>query len=412
MSSLCILGRQPALGLAELESLFGSDSVKPVGIEAALVGLDPVDMPFSRLGGSLKCGRVISTIDATGWREIEKALQSAIRQINTAMPEGKIQLGLSVYGFRPASNQLLATGLTLKKSLKSDGRSVRLVPNPGLELNAASVIHNHLTGSTGCELLIVRNGSQTIIAQTVHIQDIDDYAIRDRDRPKRDTKVGMLPPKLAQIIINLATGRYQNRRANKSTARAAQDVQTVLDPFCGTGVVLQEAMLMGYGVYGTDIEPRMIEYSESNLNWLTTSWTSPPPRLCEIGDATDHRWGPIFNYVACESYLGRPFTTLPTPDVLRQTVSDCNLIITKFLRNLHGQLPDGARLCIAVPAWQTRPGIFTHLPLTGQSSNQSVDSIKELGYNRISFEHARRDDLVYRRDDQIVARELLILTKG
>jgi len=411
MSSLCILGRQPALGLAELESLFGADSVQPAGAGAALIGLSPDTIPFNRLGGSLKCGLVIKTIDSTGWREIEKALQSCLRQVTRAMPEGKVQLGLSIYGIRVSSSQLLATGLTLKKSLKSDGRTVRLVPNTDIELNAASVIHNHLTGPTGCELLVVRDGNQTIIAQTVHVQDIDNYTVRDRDRPKRDARVGMLPPKLAQIIINLATGRHKDRQATTSRPSSPDQVSTILDPFCGTGVILQEAMLMNYGAYGTDIEPRMIEYSEANLEWLTTNWPSPPPYLCEVGDATDHRWGPIFTYVACETYLGRPFTSPPSPDVLRQTVSDCNLIIKKFLRNIYEQLPAGARLCIAVPAWQTRPGVFVHLPLTAQSSGSSVDSIEELGYNRISFEHARSEDLIYRRDDQIVARELLILTK-
>ena len=43
----------------------------------------------------------------------------------------------------------------------------------------------------------------------------------------------------------------------------------LLDPFCGTGVVLQEALLMGYDVYGTDLEPRMIDYSGANLDWLS-----------------------------------------------------------------------------------------------------------------------------------------------
>ncbi len=32
--------------------------------------------------------------------------------------------------------------------------------------------------------------------------------------------------------------------------------------------MLQEALLMGYEVYGTDLEPRMIDYSQANLGWL------------------------------------------------------------------------------------------------------------------------------------------------
>jgi hypothetical protein len=33
----------------------------------------------------------------------------------------------------------------------------------------------------------------------------------------------------------------------------------------------------------------------------------------------------------------------------------------------------------------------------------------EIGYNRMSFEHARTEDLIYYRSDQIVCRELLVL---
>ena len=49
------LGRQPELGLVELESLFGAAAVKPFGHQAALV--EP-ELDVSRLGGSVKVGTV------------------------------------------------------------------------------------------------------------------------------------------------------------------------------------------------------------------------------------------------------------------------------------------------------------------------------------------------------------------
>jgi tRNA (guanine10-N2)-dimethyltransferase len=344
----------------------------------------------------------LTTLDDGNWRGIEQYLSHAVPKLASQMPEGKIQLGLSVYGIRTTTQQLLATGLTLKKSLKKGGHSVRLIPNQELELGSASVLHNHLTGPTGCEILIVRSGSSVIIAQTTSVQDIDSYTWRDRGRPKRDAKVGMLPPKLAQIIINLA----------RPTTGGV-----ILDPFCGTGVLLQEALLMGYGVYGSDLEPRMIDYSRENIAWLKSHepWLArnidtpnshnnhdSTPVYLEVQDATKFQNNNSFSAVACETYLGRPFTDLPSPDILHQTIADCNLIISKFLRAIQPQLPPGARLCLAVPAWQVRPGTFKHLPL--------LDSLAELGYNRISFEHVRDESLVYHRADQIVARELLVVT--
>lgn len=388
-TTLVILGRQPALGLAELESLYGAANVQPVGIEAALVS---AKVDFNRLGGAIKLGRVIETVEASDWRKLERPLAQAIGTITSKMPEGKVQLGLSIYGWVVTPQQIIASGLSLKKSLRKVGLSARLVPNKTLALNSAQVLHNHLTGPTGCELLIVKTDDKTIIAQTTHVQDIDAYTLRDRGRPKRDPRVGMLPPKLAQIIANLAI-------AGKDLHKV-----TLLDPFCGTGVVLQETALMhGPAVCGSDLQERMVRYTRDNLNWLQDTFHLGFLWHLQTGDATTLTWEPTFNTVACETYLGRPFTSLPTPEILAQTVSECNTIIKKFLSNIYPQLQPGTRLCLAVPAWYIKPREFKHLPL--------IDQISEMGYNRVSFEHVRDEQLLYYREDQIVARELLVITR-
>src|SRR4051794_2242006 len=58
MQSLMILGRLPALGTAELESLYGADKVKLVGTQAVIVDVDPCLLAFDRLGGSVKFCKV------------------------------------------------------------------------------------------------------------------------------------------------------------------------------------------------------------------------------------------------------------------------------------------------------------------------------------------------------------------
>src|SRR6185503_10002944 len=100
-----------------------------------------------------------------------------------------------------------------------------------------------------------------LLAQTLFVQDIEAYGARDQARPARDARVGMLPPKLAQIMLNLSAGPL--RASAEELARLR-----VLDPFCGTGVILQEALLMGYSVLGTDIDERMVDYSRRNIKWL------------------------------------------------------------------------------------------------------------------------------------------------
>jgi tRNA G10 N-methylase Trm11 len=410
MESVMILGRLPALSLAELESLYGADKVQPIGERAAKVAVDPCLLAFDRLGGSIKFCKLLTVLDTTNWKDIEKFLVQVSPGHSQRMPEGKMRLGLSVIGLKVTTGQLEATGLTMKKAIRKTGRNVRLVPNKELELNTAQVIHNQLTGPTGWELVFVADGDKTYVVQSVKVQNIDSYTLRDRGRPKRDARVGMLPPKLAQTIINLAAGPLpEDTLQNICDIPAGEPIppkllnKTVLDPFCGTGVVLQEALLMGYGAYGSDLEKRMVDYSKANLDWLSTKLPYEATIELEAGDATNSAWQHQIDFVASESYLGRPFTSAPSPDVLQQTTSECNLIIKKFLQNIHGQLESGTRLCVAVPAWQTRNGQFKHLPL--------IDQISDLGYNRVEFERVSDSDLLYYREDQVVARQLLVLTR-
>ena len=382
MKSLIVLGRQPALGLAELESLFGADLIQPISSEAVLLDVEAVKIPFSRLGGSIKLARVLTELDTLQWRDVESFLAETITEHLHYVPDGKFRLGLSSYGLRVRPQEINASGLRLKKIIKAAGRSVRIVPNKSSSLNSAQVLHNQLTSPTGWELLAVKHGNKTILAQTFAEQDIEAYARRDQRRPMRDAKVGMLPPKLAQIIINLT-----NPAPNS----------TVLDPFCGTGVLMQEALLMNFNIYGTDIEPRMIEYTEKNLKWLF----GPNKYKLEAGDATTHKWAG-FDVVACETFLGKPLTSLPPRHVLEPIIKECDEIHDKFLTNIAGQMQSGTRLCLAVPAWKSESG-FLHL--------KTLDHLSSLGYNRGSFVHVGTENLVYHRPDQIVARELVVLEK-
>ncbi len=391
MQSIYILGRQPAIGVVELESLLGADYVRPVG-SVAVTSAYPADhLPFSRLGGSVKACKVLTTLPFTDWDKIVNYLLQAAPQFLQYLPEGKLHLGVSVYGLSVSPQRIGASALTLKKVIRAAGKSVRIVPNVKADLNAAQVLHNKLIGPSGWELVLVADRNQTILAQTVAVQDIDAYAARDQARPKRDAKVGMLPPKLAQIIVNLAS--HGNNRFGA----------VALDPFCGTGVVLQEAGLIGFNPYGTDLDERMVEYSKFNIDWLTKTFNPAPfTWFIEQADATQARWSKQFDFIAAETYLGRPFSSHPQPDVLQQVMQDVDTIHRKFLQNVALQTLPGFRMCIAIPAWKTTNG-FKHL--------KTLDSLEELGYTRQSFVHAKNDELIYHRPDQVVGRELVVLTR-
>lgn len=387
LQAILILGRQPELGLAEAESLFRADAVEPIAAQAVLIKKDPSEINFNRLGGSTRLCKLLTELPTTNWEKISDYIATELPKHVCCVPEGKIRLGITVIGKGPSPKVINATGLALKKVVKAAGRSVRVVPNTTSELNTAQVLHNQLTGPTGYELIIINKGTSTVLAQTIAVQDINAYAARDQKRPMRDARVGMLPPKLAQIIINLAKAPAEGR---------------LLDPFCGTGVVLQEAALMGHTVYGTDLDERMIRYSRDNLNWLKDSRDIQFEWFLEAGDATNHIWRQPVDTIACETYLGRPLSSLPDPTTLQKIIQDCDTIHRKFLQNLANQTTSGFRACIAVPAWKTKSG-FKHLP--------TLDSLEELGYNRLRFVHVGAQELIYHRPEQLVARELVILER-
>lgn len=397
--SIAILGRQPALGIAELESLYGADALLPFGEQACLIDMDSEDIDFDRLGGSIRIAKILTPLPSNNWNEIEKYLLKKTPE-HAKYIDGKLSFGISVFGIRVNGHQLAKTALAVKKAIKSSGISVRMVPQKETELGSATVLYNKLTAKNGWELLIVSDGQTTYLCQTTRIQDIDAYSARDQARPHRDAKVGMLPPKLAQIIINLGVGKIDDK--TKSTV--------VLDPFCGTGVVLQEAMLMDYHVYGTDLEPRMVQYSIDNLTWLDTKYPHKGDyRRVEVGDAVKHKWNfstlehtkPTI-VVAGETYLGQPLSALPSNEHLSKIIYETNLLHHKFLQNIAKQIPSGTRLCLAVPAWRGKHE-FLHLPM--------LDHLTDMGYTVLRFKSVGNQDLIYHREGQVVGRELLVLEK-
>jgi tRNA (guanine10-N2)-dimethyltransferase len=367
---LCVLGRQPKISLAELESLFGSDNV--VFLPPNLAAVSAPILNINRLGGTIKAGLILD--------------EAPLKTLGL-LEEGKITLGVSDFRRKATAKTATAEALKLKAALKKLGFSVRTVPSQSATLSSAVSHHNKLGLSPHkVELLITDKFS----ALSIGAQNITSYAARDQSRPARDARVGMLPPKLAQILINLAGNLPTNSR--------------VLDPFCGTGVVLQEALLMGYRAYGTDLEPKMIDYSRKNLDWLLSRKKIAKSAFeLEQGDATTHAWRPPIDAVVSETYLGQPFSTVPSEVKMREVELNCRSIIKKFLRNLAPQISAGTPVVIAVPAWKTANDDFFRLKI--------LDELDSLGYNLQRFKNLSQSDLLYYREDQIVARELLVLRR-
>ena len=381
MKYLAVLGRQPEISIAEIEAqclagpvatfsptVLGSRlraaGVPQVASPAHFEFISDIEPKIDRFGGVLKLAI-----------ELEKKPLEFLQEL----PEGKITIGVSDYSKNASRRTAAMEALKLKKILVRHGRSVRVVENKDATLSTATSLHNGLSGKNErkVELTKVNNDWYKVIG----VQDIDAYTKRDQARPARDAKVGMLPPKLAQILINLCGPLPEGA--------------TVLDPFCGTGVVLQEALLMGYRACGTDISERMVEYSDKNLKHFDFKNYE-----VGVGDATSFHWNQPIDAVACEGYLGKPFAKIPSEMELKEQKQECGAIVLGFLKNLADQVKASAPVTIAVPAWLRKNKTYERLDI--------LDLIDKLGYN---VENKSREGLLYHRDNQVVARDIIILRK-
>lgn len=364
MKYLAVLGRLPEISLAELKALY----VEAFLVSDNLATFESVETPnIDHLGGTMK---------------LAQELNSSPLDFLQNLPQGKITLGISDYSAKASVANVRREAMRLKKILTRHGRSVRVLDNKQATLSTATVLHNKLgIKDRAVELILVNKDWYVGIG----VQNIEAYTKRDQARPARDAKVGMLPPKLAQILINLCGPLPVKAR--------------VLDPFCGTGVVLQEAYLMGYTPYGTDVSERMVEYSQKNLTWLTGVNNRA---LVSVGNATNFTWEQPIDAVACETYLGPPMSQPPTDIKLKTVQNECSEIILGFLKNIANQLKSDTPLTLAIPAWRRPDGSYSRLNL--------LDKVAKLGYNVIK-ENSSLDSLLYYRDGQVVAREIIVLRK-
>ncbi|MEX0668378.1 MAG: DNA methyltransferase [Candidatus Saccharimonadales bacterium] len=373
MKYLATLGVNPKLSLAELGAIY-PDTSRHSTQSAVFTG-----SIYPHLGGTSKIGEIITTLNTADINAIADYLyQKAAEDLN--LKATKFNIGLSFYGKSIDNYQQIS--LTFKKHLRNNGLKPRIILAKNQELSSAQVIHNNLIGS-GYELLISIGDSSTVVAKTTWVQDIDKYTHRDIGRPCRDMQTGMLPPKLAQIMINI-TGNDNN---------------FIFDPFCGSGVILQEALLMNKDVGGSDISDKMVNCSRENLGWLSKEFNTSQPKYLEVADARNLQLPEGVDTIVSEGYLGPIINKETDKNKLLELASQSSELMKSTLKNLQPQLPKGSRACLALPAWKNNDN--TILP-------DIIDNIEELGYNRLLLNNSDTG-LLYRRDNQFVGRYIILL---
>ena len=420
------LGRVYTLSLAELFAVFEQKSVpfkiKELYTEVLIIET-PAALDFEslqrRLGGVVKIIEIVDTLPrkkATDFLSftLKDYLHPNIIRSHFIKPQGgKLQLGISIYKAGPDQRlfgQNKRIGMELKRGLTMVGLSSRIVIPEGASLALPSVaVTNNLLLQKGAEIDLIVTAKQVYVGKTATVQDFQDYGRRDYQRPVRDTRIGMLPPKVAQEMINLA----------KIPESSKAGGEYVLDPFCGSGTILQEAMLMGYRVHGSDVSDKAVEAAEKNLNWFRPRYKRPPNRFeVAVSDVKDLEKNVMENKkIACvvtEGTLGPPYDKPPGEKEIEKNFKELAKLHTAAFSELYKLLPAQGRIVIAFPAYRKNSG-YVSFP--------GLDKILELGYDiqapldeKLLAQYpflkvTPRRSIIYDRKDQIVVREIMIFKK-
>jgi tRNA G10 N-methylase Trm11 len=385
MQFLFHIGRNIELALAELGSLIGFDSMKVLQKEFLLVDSEVCfDQNFlDKLGGSIAVYKVLDEFDSV--MDVSEIAKFIATDLELETSKINLAFGSKLIDKRDNLNVLKAT----KKILKSRDQSCRFVE----KFSTAALYGSGFKKGKVRAYRMVKMKGNIYFVKLVALQDINMYSLRDYEKPYRDAKLGMHPPKLSQIMLNLA-GEYD----------------VVYDPFCGTGTVLMEAALQHKEVIGSDIQPENIFGTIKNLEWLRDNFDIDYVEMNIFqSDARQINNVHGTDVVVTEGYLGKPKKGNEKLSELESEMSELESLYFSFLKNLSDVLDKKCELVINFPIFVYKKdrikfkNLVDKLKPLGYSVSALLPDLPELGLREM-------ETLLYKRDDQRVYRQIVRLT--
>jgi len=403
------MGRKPLLSLAELVAVLPKETqYLTLQKEFLVIGLpqelaEPQHL-MDRLGGTTK-------IVLVGQQCRHGQLAQIISDLITERFQGrtdKIRYAISLHSMTGGYEQLLKNSLMLtKKKLKKAGQSSRFINNNFQNPATALLLGENILGK-GAEFCGIEINGEWNLGETVAIQNINDYSARDFERPERDPRLGMLPPKLAQILINLA---------GVQPVMEKEPAGTIYDPFCGIGTILMEGLLMGINVVGSDLSAENIDKCHKNLDWLKKNFSASNTAKLRLfnKDATKIQKSDLpekITAVVSETFLGPPVSRTPTPSQIEETQGLVENLLAGFLTNLKPLLAKDATVVLTLLAYRegnhylTLTRLHQHLEKFGFVADPllSAELVEALG-----LDAKAAATMIYERPDQTVCREIIRL---
>lgn len=392
MEYLFILGRNKELCLKELESVFAFKQIayeiksceQSVVYLQTLQEINHADL-MNILGGTIKIAKVRSKN-----KKVSDLIKNAVSLLSKQ--DKKTVFGLSWYSKKDQDhfNDIYQYSREIKNLLATDKKSIRyILPKEHNELSSVVIEKQKIR-----EIIVYENNNQFILAETLVVQNFADWNKRDYQRPVIAPDKGMLPPKVARMMVNIGRGKNL----------------ILLDPFCGMGTILAEGLLLGLKVYGSDQDQKAIDSSKKNLDWLSTAYNLAQNYKLFLSDAThisEKLEKGSVDLIVTEPYLGPLMefgVNIKTKEGKIVTPGYIERIVDGLERMYQGCLKDWSKIL-------TKDGIVVIVFPSYLLNNKEyfvkrvVDNCEKLGYS------IEVGPLPYSRPQAIVKRNIYILKK-
>lgn len=390
-----ILGKNPGLSILEITSQINGKIINLSDSFLILQLPEKIDHNFwqEKLGGTIKIGLILGEQDGFKPSLAAKLLENFRRP----------HFGFSFYGSNNSlANQDKEWAMEIKNQLKQKNVSSRWVVAKEKSLSSVVIMKNKLI-TEGIEFCFLTTASKSYFGQTLSCQKFEDYSHRDFDRPARDIEEGMLPPKLAKIMINLAM---------------VSNKQVVLDPFCGSGTILQEAILMGHQhLIGTDLSENAIANSQKNIKWLIENYSATTNFhlnsnnyqlfQADVRNISSKISSTSIDAIITEPYLG-PIKNKYLD--IKKVINELSDLYLKAFNQFKKILKPTGKIVIIFPVFNLGNGL-KFLPIleelkkmNWQIINPTPTKLKESSIIKTTV----RGSILYARQDQQVLREIFI----
>ncbi|MEM2118651.1 MAG: DNA methyltransferase [Candidatus Bathyarchaeia archaeon] len=385
-----ILGKNWKLSLAELVSYLDARNycykVSKVATSFSVIeNLRLLDKSIIEdLGGTIKIGKIIAQIPLEALehtflqktKKCQRELEAELANVHVSGEKFKKGLeknvfGISLYIANPrfthcAKKMHRFMGSFFKKRLKSEGIKANFLGFPTNrtwpQLTHVEVIKKRLIEKS-FELMFCVDKEQAFVAETIAVHNPFEFQKRDVQRPVQ-RKIFSIPPRLAKIMVNLAQ---------------CKPGKVLLDPFCGVGTILQEALLLKAHVVGVDINPWCVKAASTNLEWLVKGYGLKDAAFkVFVGDARKLSHYIDMHHVDCivtEPNLGPALRHFPTKSFAEKLVSKLKPLYSDFLEEAQKVLKRDSRLVIVTPYVRTRQGSFVGLDIEETSERNGFRSV-------------------------------------